>query len=123
MSAAGRRTTFFEGRLLSADDFKLEQDALPRRRRVELLIESNGTEERWTEVADLTRSGPDERHFTLDRETGRVVFGDGKRGRRPEEGGRVEAFYGRGSVRRAWPLIPFAAAVAGFLAALVRHRR
>lgn len=123
MTEAGGRTTFFEGRLLSAEDLRLEQEALPRRRRVELLIESNGTEERWTEVADLTRSGPDERHFTLDRETGRVVFGDGKHGRRPAEGGRVEAFYAPGGVRRAWPIIPFAAAVAGFLAALFRHRR
>ncbi len=35
----------------------------------------------WHEVADFAASQPDARHFTLDRQTGRVVFGDGRRGR------------------------------------------
>jgi hypothetical protein len=123
VTLARGRTTFFEGKLLDADDLRLEQEALPRRRVVELAIEANGETERWTEVGDLTRSGPGERHFTLDRETGKVVFGDGTHGRRPEAGGRVEAFYTSGPGRRALVAIPFAAGIAGFLAALFRHRR
>jgi predicted phage baseplate assembly protein len=37
----------------------------------------------WTEVADLLASGADDRHFTLDRTTGTVRFGEGERGRIP----------------------------------------
>ncbi len=41
---------------------------------------------RWHEVRDFYHSGPDSRHFTLDPITGRVVFGNGRRGRIPPVG-------------------------------------
>jgi hypothetical protein len=34
----------------------------------------------WQEVDDLYGSGPDDTHFVLDRETGAITFGDGRRG-------------------------------------------
>ena len=37
----------------------------------------------WEEVGDLSRSGPDDRHYTLDSATGDVGVGDGARGRIP----------------------------------------
>ena len=37
----------------------------------------------WTEVGDFLGSGPDDRHFALNRGTGEVRFGDGVRGRIP----------------------------------------
>jgi hypothetical protein len=122
---SARRTTFFTGILLEPDDFRLEQDSVRgRSREVELEVRDNGATERWTEVPGLDGSGPDDRHFVLDRETGRVVFGDGEHGRKPEPGSRIEASYGcGGGSRAAWIAIPFAAGVAGFLAAVLRHRR
>jgi hypothetical protein len=37
----------------------------------------------WQEVADFNGSTRDSRHYTLDRFTGQIVFGDGERGRIP----------------------------------------
>ena len=37
----------------------------------------------WQEVADFHASGPDDPHFTLNRATGIIGFGDGKQGRIP----------------------------------------
>ncbi|HEX2094969.1 MAG TPA: putative baseplate assembly protein [Longimicrobiaceae bacterium] len=37
----------------------------------------------WTEVTDFHGSGPDDRHYVLNRATGRVLFGDGVNGRIP----------------------------------------
>ena len=56
-------------------------------------------------MRSLAESGPDDCHFTLDRETGSVTFGNGEHGRRPAEGSLVEATYRCGSGRsgnRAW---------------------
>ena len=120
-------TTFFSGTLLDADDFVLDQDAFRGRcRRIALAIRANGAVEEWIEVPSLAESGPDDRHFTLDRESGRVTFGDGEHGRRPEEGSLVEATYRRGGGRsgnRAWLGLAVGAALAGFLAAFLSHRR
>ncbi len=41
---------------------------------------------RWHEVANFFRSGPDSRHYTLDRTTGLITFGDGKHGLIPQHG-------------------------------------
>ncbi|HVQ93790.1 MAG TPA: putative baseplate assembly protein [Mycobacteriales bacterium] len=41
---------------------------------------------RWHEVPNLVRSGPDSRHYTVDRDTGTVGFGDGRRGLIPPPG-------------------------------------
>lgn len=119
-------TTFFTGVLLDADDFTLDQDAFRgRSRAIALAIRANGGVEEWIEVPSLAQSGPDDRHFTLDRETGRVTFGDGEHGRRPAAGSTVEATYRCGSGRagnRAWLALAVGAALAGFLAAFLRHR-
>lgn len=40
----------------------------------------------WTAVADFLNSGPDDRHYTIDRTAGTVTFGDGNRGRVPPRG-------------------------------------
>jgi hypothetical protein len=119
-----RPTTFFKGTLLDPDHFRLDQDDLREESRtIELTIQENGQVERWTEVSSLADSGPDDRHFTVDRETGEVCFGDGEHGRRPASGSRVEATYGSGSGRGGLLAIPVGAAVAGFAAAFLRHRR
>jgi len=119
-------TTFFTGTLLDVEDFTLDQEAFRgRSRAIALAIRENGAVEEWLEVPNLADSGPDDRHFTLDRETGRVIFGDGEHGRRPAPGSSVEAAYRCGSGRagnRAWLALAVGAALAGFLAAFLRHR-
>ncbi|MBV1796830.1 putative baseplate assembly protein [Siccirubricoccus sp. G192] len=50
----------------------------------------------WQEVLDFLASGPDSRHYTLDRASGMVVFGDNARGRIPV------AFAGGGIVARRY---------------------
>jgi predicted phage baseplate assembly protein len=45
----------------------------------------------WTPVRDFDASGPDDRHYVLDRTRGEIVFGDGIRGAVPEPGRVVEA--------------------------------
>jgi predicted phage baseplate assembly protein len=42
---------------------------------------SDGTTETWTAVDDLAFSGPDNRHFEIDRQRGALCFGDGHTGR------------------------------------------
>ncbi|HEX6673740.1 MAG TPA: putative baseplate assembly protein [Actinomycetes bacterium] len=49
---------------------------------------------RWREVPNFVRSGPASRHYTLDRLSGTVTFGDGTRGLIPPRGaGNVHATY------------------------------
>ncbi|MDN3354885.1 putative baseplate assembly protein [Actinomadura sp. DC4] len=45
-----------------------------------------GVQARWHEVPDFGRSAPADRHYTLDRSTGTVRFGDGVRGLIPPRG-------------------------------------
>jgi hypothetical protein len=40
----------------------------------------------WFEAKDLTASGPDDRHYVLDRDSGRIHFGDGAHGAVPAAG-------------------------------------
>lgn len=40
---------------------------------------------RWSEVADFFDSRPEDRHYTLDRASGQLRFGDGEQGRMPPE--------------------------------------
>lgn len=42
--------------------------------------------DRWTAVPDFAASGPDDRHFVLERSAGAIRFGDGVRGAVPEAG-------------------------------------
>ncbi len=120
---ATRRTTFFTGKLSSADDLTLEQDSIRgTSREIVLTIAGNGAADEWLEVPSLARSGPGDRHFTLERETGKVAFGDGEHGRRPAAGSTVEAAYRCGSRRRGRVLVA-AVALAGLAAAALRARR
>lgn len=48
-----------------------------------LTINETGTAEPWQEVPDFFGSGPNDRHFTLNRGTGEVRVGDGTRGAIP----------------------------------------
>lgn len=45
----------------------------------------------WTEVPDFHGSGPDDRHYVLNRATGRVLFGDGVNGHIPVASARNPA--------------------------------
>ena len=54
-------------------------------------------EERWICVSDFADSGPDDRHYTIDRATGEIRFGDGIRGKIPPDGSEIEATYRCGS--------------------------
>jgi len=45
----------------------------------------------WTEVDGFYLSGPDDRHFRCDPDTGEIRFGDGEQGRPPQIGERIRA--------------------------------
>ncbi|MBE3638373.1 putative baseplate assembly protein [Mangrovicoccus algicola] len=47
--------------------------------------------ETWTRVADFYRSGPSDGHYLLDPASGRITFGDGRRGRIPVAGAQIVA--------------------------------
>ena len=49
--------------------------------------------EQWERVGSLDSSGPDNRVFILDEETGMISFGDGVHGRRPANGSSIRATY------------------------------
>lgn len=54
----------------------------------------------WTEIDGFHLSGPDDRHFRCDPETGEVRFGNGEQGRPPQIGERIRALeyrYGGGT--------------------------
>jgi hypothetical protein len=46
---------------------------------------------RWREVDSLAGAGPDEHVFAVDRDAGRIVFGDSVRGQRPPLGAEAVA--------------------------------
>ncbi|MCL7412009.1 MAG: putative baseplate assembly protein [ANME-2 cluster archaeon] len=48
-------------------------------------------EEKWTEVGDLDGSGPDDPHYILERDEGKIVFGNGIHGKNPPSGSQVKA--------------------------------
>ena len=63
-------------------------------------IEEPGGWTPWTEVDGFHLSGPDDRHFRCDPETGEVRFGNGEQGRPPQIGERIRALeyrYGGGT--------------------------
>jgi hypothetical protein len=119
-----REQTFFTGTLLDPNDFRLEQAHLHGKRTTIVLTTSQGgIAEEWTEVEDFLGSGPEDRHFVLDHETGTVTFGDGEHGRRPATGSTIEATYHRGMGAGVLFAVPVAAAVIGFAVALALLRR
>jgi len=50
---------------------------------LELQVDETGVFETWQEVDDFFGSGPNDRHYVLNRSTGEIRFGDGRRGRVP----------------------------------------
>jgi hypothetical protein len=60
---------------------------VPGSSRVESTL-PDASREMWTEVLDWDRSGPHDRHYFLEPETGVVTFGDGRTGRVPPDGSR-----------------------------------
>jgi predicted phage baseplate assembly protein len=63
-------------------------------------VEEPGGWMAWTEVDGLHASGPDDRHFRCDPETGEIRFGNGEQGRPPQIGERIRALeyrYGGGT--------------------------
>jgi hypothetical protein len=69
--------------------------------------------ERWEYVASLAEASPDARVYSIDHETGILIFGDGTHGRRPPDGSRIAARFRHGSgrkgdltvtIRGSWPL-------------------
>ncbi len=53
---------------------------------VEIREETDGPWIRWMSVPDFNGSGPKDRHYTLDPESGEVAFGTGRRGAPPPKG-------------------------------------
>lgn len=51
-----------------------------------LEVDESGTMRPWEEVEDFYTSQPDDRHYTMNRTTGEIRFGDGKQGRIPLAG-------------------------------------
>lgn len=62
-----------------------------------LRLAANGTDEpEWMEVANWDRIGPHEEAYRLDPASGEIHFGDGRAGRVPREGVRIDARYAAG---------------------------
>jgi hypothetical protein len=53
---------------------------------VTLLVDEGSGFEVWTETDDFSDSGPDDRHYVLNRGTGEALFGDGLHGKVPGAG-------------------------------------
>ena len=53
--------------------------------------------ENWTEMPSLENAGPNDNVYSLDRVTGRIVFGDGVRGEVPPFGAQIVASYREGN--------------------------
>jgi hypothetical protein len=119
-----REQTFFTGTVLDPEDLRLDQDSITgKRTTIVLTIRVDGREEEWSEVESFLASGPEDRHFVLDHETGAVTFGDGEHGRRPEAGSEIEATTRRAVGGAVLVAVPAAAAVVGFAVALALLRR
>ncbi|CAG7638769.1 hypothetical protein PAESOLCIP111_03975 [Paenibacillus solanacearum] len=74
--------------MLSGDEISaLEQTGAP----VEIIRDSGQQVMqvwvRYEPVSQLLRSGPEDRHYVMDRATGRLAFGDGRNGRKPAGAG------------------------------------
>ena len=50
---------------------------------LDLQVDETGAFESWMEVDDFFGSGPNDKHYVLNRSTGEIRFGDGRRGRTP----------------------------------------
>lgn len=54
-------------------------------------VEESGVWKTWSEVDGFHASGPEDRHFVVDLEAGKVRFGNGLRGQAPQIGQRIRA--------------------------------
>ena len=75
-----------EGTGFPEQEFSLEDTAVCEDP-IALLIEDEqhpGAYRLWERVDDFAASGPEDRHFVFDSESGMIRFGDGRRGRVPE---------------------------------------
>jgi hypothetical protein len=57
----------------------------------------------WCEAEDLSQSDGESRHYTIDRETGVIHFGDGMHGKIPPAGGKIAASYRCGAREKGEP--------------------
>ncbi|WP_326533837.1 putative baseplate assembly protein [Pseudorhodoferax sp.] len=89
------------GQVLGEPELEVGEDGLPAAER-QALVDAQGVQAlrvqaatgrlpercwvRWQRVDDFSASGPQSRHYLLDRQAGRVQFGDGRRGRVPPPG-------------------------------------
>ena len=91
----GAAAGYFIGQRLSMRDFAVEQAYLLRGRLLLDLDDGQGFT-LWTEVPTFAGAGPDDRVFMIDAVAGRIVFGDGAKGRQPPgDSGTVSAMYER----------------------------
>lgn len=83
----------------------------------------------WKEVAHLLLSGPDDRHFTVDRQRGSIRFGDGVNGMIPpagtnnlylsyRSGGGAGGNKAAGTITQLRTAVPYATGVTNFRAAI-----
>ncbi|MEM6932146.1 MAG: putative baseplate assembly protein [Pseudomonadota bacterium] len=70
-------------------------DPLSGKPDLELEISEEGQEPEWQRVDDFFNSGPDDPHYLLDPETGKITLGDGRRGRIPVADTQVTAIRSR----------------------------
>ena len=61
---------------------------VPRSSRVEVTLK-DGSREYWTDVDDWDRSGPFDRHYVLDSQSGTLRFGNGRHGRVMRDSGEI----------------------------------
>ena len=59
----------------------------------EMKFELSVNGEQWRRVENLNFSGPNDQHYTLDRETGMISFGNGEHGQSPLSGSSIQATY------------------------------
>jgi hypothetical protein len=56
-------------------------------------VEVSVDDDAWTKISTLSEAGPEDRVFALDREDGRLVFGDGVHGKIPPVGANLTVSY------------------------------
>lgn len=54
-----------------------------------LYVKNNGSEEKWERVDDFSNSGENSKHYILDLEKSRVIFGDGNNGKIPKKDSQI----------------------------------
>lgn len=66
-------------------------------RKVTATVTVTVNDQAWTRVSDLRKAGPDVPVYELDLESGKVTFGDGTHGRKPEVGATIGIAYRDGA--------------------------